>query len=816
MASSDVCSTEDALKAFLEYLVDPMLPAKLSPSYNPTLSQQQSVAKQVHSVVLLYNYYHRKQYPELAFLSSDEFCKLAVALRPALSVHTKFTQKPDETELVDVKQLPITADKILNACNICKCLDTSKNVPDVEGWPVSKVVVLLIDNKKENCFLIFSSITEGVWSLVEKDVETICQSSEITTGDKPTSKKKRVIKKSTKNELNFEEDGMLQFGYSAVKETAGIDETDITILEGRTVYSQSKIKTASRFYIMKCSQLIKREFIQVPIKYLVESLQGPLVKKSSSCWTVTSVVEYFHVLPYSEIISEWISRETFSSSLRDSKLTEKNMIVGHPEMTESCTSSEGMSNGLDLKSSSDAIEALNQNENNGSCGVTCSASIKEAQDAYVDNSLASPSQMKEGCQHIANTLQVRKDKAIENPSVQHYSNQSKNPTQAKNGDAIRMLITEGGTKNQSSCDKGFSKTSFGNDSIEESALITNNPNSNIEKLQNLIASKGKTLSQTAKASFENDSIENCALIKRSPKSHLEKLQIIASKGMTLSQTAKSSFQNDHIEECALTANNPNTGLEKLQFLVASKGEALSQTALNALKRKRNALALQQRKIEDELALCDKKIQRMLTSGEDELELKIESIIEGCNDAFVRNQGRISQNLEDQSLSRPIQQRRLTEAVLIMQSPFIFVIFVVFDCVDLRAEFVELGWELDFEEKVLNNELDGICHENSWLLPIYRVSELDGGFQADVAVKGLDFECSCGGNLCSHPHEARESAAAQMLARLRSRAKSATTSGLLLHRQYMDSPGGIHSSRLMNHLELLAFDPHYREREKTFQ
>lgn len=47
MPQSDVCPTEDAVKAFLEQLVDPMLPAKSSIRDNPTPSHQQSVAKQV-------------------------------------------------------------------------------------------------------------------------------------------------------------------------------------------------------------------------------------------------------------------------------------------------------------------------------------------------------------------------------------------------------------------------------------------------------------------------------------------------------------------------------------------------------------------------------------------------------------------------------------------------------------------------------------------------------------------------------------------------------------------------------------------------
>lgn len=40
----------------------------------------------------------------------------------------------------------------------------------------------------------------------------------------------------------------------------------------------------------------------------LSSLQGALVRKSSGRWAVTPVVEYFHVLPYVGIFSEWISR----------------------------------------------------------------------------------------------------------------------------------------------------------------------------------------------------------------------------------------------------------------------------------------------------------------------------------------------------------------------------------------------------------------------------------------------------------------------------------------------------------------------------
>lgn len=43
---------------------------------------------------------------------------------------------------------------------------------------------------------------------------------------------------------------------------------------------------------------------------------------------------------------------------------------------------------------------------------------------------------------------------------------------------------------------------------------------------------------------------------------------------------------------------------------------------------------------------------------------------------------------------------------------------------------------------------------------------EGGFQANATLKGIDFEHSSDGELRPHPHEARDSAAALMLVKLR--------------------------------------------------
>ncbi|XP_058748888.1 uncharacterized protein LOC131621861 isoform X2 [Vicia villosa] len=936
MDVTDVCPTVDAVRAFLEQLVDPMLLAKPSTRDDPPLSQQQRVAKQVHSVVLLYNYYHRKQHPEQAFVAFKEFCKLAVDLSPALLTYMKFTQKPDETDLVDVEQqLSLTEKVIMSSCDICTCLDASKNIPNIEGWPISKVSVLLVDSKKEICFLLFSSITDGVWSVIEKDVDSSGQNSAVTDGVKHAYKKRRVIKKPTKHALNVNEDGFLQIGYSSVKEITGVNSIDVMLLGSYTVYSQSKEKTASRFYIMKCLQSTDVGFIQVPMKDLIQSFRGPLVKRSSSSWTVSPVVEYFHVLPYSEIISEWFSREAFSNSLQDSKLVDKQL----PKLvvTELYTSSESVSIGLDNKPCNDTTEAINQKENNGCGTIKRHGSVKEAKDMDVDSSIVFPSKNKES-NHIVKTLHASEDQKVLNPCEQHHSNDTVGALNQKKNNGYDTIKRHGSVKEAKDMDVGNSIV-FPSKNKEESKYIVKTlhasedqkvlnpsvqhhstdtievlnqkekngcgtikrrgyvketkdmdvdnsivfPSKNKESkhiVKNLRASedqkilntyvqhhsnvtiealnqkenngcstikrcgsvkeakdidvdnsvvflsknkdKSKHIVKTLRASegqkilnpsvqhHSNDTIEaldqkeknGCGTIKRRgpvkeamvmdvdnsivfPSKNKEESKHIVkilhasedqkvlkpplqhhsnehtspheAKKVASTRThvteggikdassfdkicANTTSENESVEKCTLIENNSTTDLEKFRIFIASKGKILSETAIKVLIRKRNALTLQQRKIEDAIAVCNMKIQKWLIGEEDDMELKIESIIDGCNDTCLRNQGKTCQSLEGHQCVLPsVKRKRLSEAVLSLQTP----------C----------------------QELDDICHVNNWILPTYKLSQSDGKFQSNVRVKGLDFENSCEGNPCSSPHEARDSAAAQMLTNLRRMAKS---------------------------------------------
>ncbi|XP_030536474.1 uncharacterized protein LOC115745196 isoform X1 [Rhodamnia argentea] len=344
MALSSVCPTEDAVGTFLEYLVDPLIPTKSSASDSPSLSQQQSVAKQMHGVVILYNYYHRKQHRQLEFLGFESFCKLILGFNPPLLEYMKFMRKSDDAELIDPdKQLSLVEKTIMDACDLCMRLNASKDSPDIEGWAISEVIVFLVDSRKENCLLKFSSVTEGVWSLIEKDVDISNQSPE-GMPELKRYKKKRITKKPWRDDSGVNEDAMQQLAFSSVREAADISQACLSILESHTVYSLGKEKSASRFYIMQCAQPTSKDAIQVPIKYAIDSLQGPLIRKVSHKWTITPVVEYFHVLPYAGILSNWFSRDASPNHLESLKVDSVTVQVNMEEDEVSVLTEEKYNN----------------------------------------------------------------------------------------------------------------------------------------------------------------------------------------------------------------------------------------------------------------------------------------------------------------------------------------------------------------------------------------------------------------------------------------------------------------------------------------
>ncbi|KAK9141302.1 hypothetical protein Scep_010983 [Stephania cephalantha] len=278
----------------MEFLVEPLLPNRSSAGDAPPPEVQRSVAKQMHAVVLLYNYYHRKQFPQLEFLDFDSFCKVATDSKPNLLAHMKHMRKsgaqPDNLD----EQFSITEKAVKDACSICSGLDASKDSPSLEDWPISKVVVFLTDDKKDSCLLLMNNVTKGVWSAIEQ----VC--------DEHCGPENRVTKTSLGNDLSV--DCLRKYALSAIKKETGASPKLISLLERHVVYSLSEEKMAACFYIMKLNKSFDPDTSQVPIADAIDSLQGPLVKENDGICEVTRVVEYFHLLPYASVISQWYSR----------------------------------------------------------------------------------------------------------------------------------------------------------------------------------------------------------------------------------------------------------------------------------------------------------------------------------------------------------------------------------------------------------------------------------------------------------------------------------------------------------------------------
>ncbi|ESR56297.1 hypothetical protein CICLE_v10024444mg [Citrus x clementina] len=185
----------------------------------------------------------------------------------------KLLQRSNDSELDDPdKQLSVTEKKIMDACDISNSLDASKDIPSAEGWPISKVAVLLIDSRKENCFLKHNSMTEGVFSLIEKDLDVSSCISEAMSEGKQKRKKIKVTRNFFEDAVN--EDTLQQVAFSAVKEATdgkGINQNELIINRSDVAYSLRKEKTMARFYILQCKESKNDDVFEIPIRDAIDS-----------------------------------------------------------------------------------------------------------------------------------------------------------------------------------------------------------------------------------------------------------------------------------------------------------------------------------------------------------------------------------------------------------------------------------------------------------------------------------------------------------------------------------------------------------------
>ncbi|KAM7494436.1 hypothetical protein LguiB_029045 [Lonicera macranthoides] len=690
----EVVPTEDVVNALLEYLVDPFL-RLISSEAPPSEVDKELVAKQMHAVVLLYNYYERKRHPETEYVGFEPFCKLAVTLKPSLMLHMKLLvhgSPTDSNKEESDDDLSKTEKAILDACNISLVLDPSKDIPSTGKWPFSKVAVLLIDANKENCFLSLSSVTKGVWSFIEKDVDISNTSSESKGVGKRINKRKINNKKTLQQKQDAVTVGFQQLAYSAVKEVTGINQADLMVLETHVVYSLSREKTAARFYIMQGTQSLKKDN-QFPLQDLIQSLQGPLVKWSDGNWMATAVAEFYHVLPYAGIVSDWFSREVFSNSLHGLKMGLGNIDVNSSQQTGNKYDKEVHKNkevfcntmqNLDGEVGSVNVNSTQRTENPSVQEVTESRDVSDKHYGYLETSA------EEETSANTFTLKQKDNMDVDKSSFDcpQKDDENENTRLEGNGHPYQKKRTP-------------------------------STESNINPLTSSIDFKAKVAESKMKpigTICRDDKVDTGKKICSSFTSDKDEMP-----------TGDRSLIPFHVK-----TKYP----EKAKFALATEENKFSQTALEVLCRKREKLAHQSRTVEDEIAVCDQTIQTILDGADNDMALRLGAIMEGCNDGYLQAnyQDQVSIHKAGwQGSSQQLKRKRLSEAILSLRSP----------C----------------------QELDDICTLNNWKLPTYCVRAADGGFLANVRLKGIDFDWSGGSDLWPRPAEARESAAAKIISKL---------------------------------------------------
>ncbi|CAH2038798.1 unnamed protein product [Thlaspi arvense] len=610
--TSDACPTEDAIRALLENLVDPLLPWIPAPNELPLKSAREDVAKQVHAVVLLYNYYHRKEHPHLECLTLESFRSLTTAMKPALLPHFKASS---EAERYGDSEHTVLLEKVIaDACSISMSLDESSDFSVLKKWPIRKVAVLLVDSKKSHCYLQHSYITKGVWSLLEKTIEK---------------------EKTAAGDQN-EESIFQKVAFAAIKESTGVNHNDFVILERHLVYSLSEEKTATRFYIMKCTSEDKFS-ADFPVEEAVNGMQGPLFEKGISEWATNYIVEYFHVLPYASLIADWFSRR------------EDTEFVIEKEAEAVCDDFE--SNERDWE-------------------------------------------------------------VFDIPGRGEYTTWKRSSDTNAKKDAAPLGIPKARKK--------VTPKILQNRYLRGRTTAAKEPNAQLETVVALKAKNADNGKSPCKESYSNGE-RGGSEVESDSKDHRERSnkrkKVVADKLNSILKLTAAS----------VSAHNSNLNLGELQTTLVSRATSLSETALKVLLCKRDSLTLQQRRIEDEIAKCDKRIK----SIKGDWELQLETVLECCNEAYP---SRIFQESPDKSACQSNKRVKLCEP-----RPF---------------------------TKSTCQKLDEICLDNNWVLPNYRVAPSDGGFKAQVRIKESHFAYKLCGEEKSDAEEARESAAACLLTRLR--------------------------------------------------
>ncbi|CAD6224251.1 unnamed protein product [Miscanthus lutarioriparius] len=108
---------------------------------------------------------------QLEFAGPDHFCMSASLTVSNKNPHMYLSQAQNHLGNGVAAGLSVTDKAINDVCDIAEELDPTKDSPEMIMWPISKVVVMLLNRTKKVCLLEHGSETKGVWSMFEKDIE---------------------------------------------------------------------------------------------------------------------------------------------------------------------------------------------------------------------------------------------------------------------------------------------------------------------------------------------------------------------------------------------------------------------------------------------------------------------------------------------------------------------------------------------------------------------------------------------------------------------------------------------------------------------
>ncbi|XP_066394389.1 uncharacterized protein [Miscanthus floridulus] len=642
--NEEVVQLEDAVELLVEHLVAPVLPrGQVDREEALSPETQEAVARQVHAAVLLYNYYHRKQFPQLEFANPERFC-----LSASLNVSNKnlpmyLNQAQNRLGNEVGAGLSVTDKAIIDACDIAEALDPTKDSPEMIMWPISKVAVLLLNRTKKVCLLEHGSKAKGVWSMFEKDVTMALFEKDIKMALGGSLSSDMSVQGSSNKSMALPSEPYVlqQIAYSEVELKTGMKRINLRFIEDHRVYSLSKKGTATILFLLHYDQTVDSKLKEMPLDALIERMSGPIFE-SGPYPTTTSVVECYHLLPYKKVLLNVLNRDwPLGSSLSAPKerVFENGKSSSLSEIDGSLKEQEANSN-------------INSKRKKITTDVTPKKNkqvVKAVGDSGTSNCSASKNRKD------SNTNCKRKSEAFK----------TKVATYTEHGD-------------------GQSPTK----DLQASVQMDNN---RTEK-----NSKSRSVPQDIIPTPDVDPVINDHALKSQKEKVTEK-----SGGIT---------GNMNVQKYAT-----------LQLLQKMRDDTLCEHFV----------------LGDRSAEYEMDIQTILT--ETEMTPKVTSILKKYENSGKMMEVANPISCGEGCQTMNIKRKKLKEAILLRNK-----------C----------------------QELDDICRESNWIFPRYRVlpSVTSDMYEASVHLTGPDFNLSADGDMKVTPHEARDSAASNMLSQLQQKAR----------------------------------------------